>query len=53
MEHFDLDYYGRLRDLPNDVIAREFEWRYPERANAAIRTTNAGQGFQGSYRPTA
>ncbi len=32
MEHFDLDYYGRLRDPPNDVIAREFEWRYPERA---------------------
>ncbi len=49
MEHFDLDYYGRLRDLPNDVIAREFEWRYPERANAAIevcdRHAREGRGL--------
>ena len=49
MEHFDLDYYGRLRDLPNDVIAREFEWRYPERANAAIevcdRHAQEGRGL--------
>jgi acyl-coenzyme A synthetase/AMP-(fatty) acid ligase len=49
MEHFDLDYYGRLRDLPNDVIAREFEWRYPERANAATevcdRHAQEGRGL--------
>ncbi|HEX4107883.1 MAG TPA: AMP-binding protein [Solirubrobacteraceae bacterium] len=49
MEHFDLDHYGRLRDLPNEVIAREFRWQVPERLNAGIevcdRHAEAGLGL--------